>query len=70
MVKIDTSSEKCSLKKSSRNEKQEKFIQCSLEVFFKVLEESSKIQKSKQNYFIINTVNYVHLVIMYTFTLR
>ena len=62
MVKIDTSSEKCSLKKSSRNEKQEKFIQCSLEVFFKVLEESSKIQKSKQNYFIINTVNYVHLV--------
>ena len=62
MVKIDTSSEKCSLDKSSRNEKQEKFIQCSLEVFFKVLEESSKIQKSKQNYFIINTVNYVHLV--------
>ena len=62
MVKIDTSSEKCSLNKSSRNEKQEKFIQCSLEVFFKVLEESSKIQKSKQNYFIINTVNYVHLV--------
>ena len=62
MVKIDTSSEKCSLNKSSRNEKQEKFIQCSLEVFFKELEESSKIQKSKQNYFIINTVNYVHLV--------
>ena len=62
MVKIETSSKKCNLSESSRNEKQEKFIQCSLEVSVQSIEESSKIQKSKQNYFIINTANYVHLV--------
>ena len=41
---------------------EEKFIQCSLEVSFGSSRGILKNTKYKQKYFIINTVNYEHLV--------